>query len=105
MSWWKKQPIEQDNPEKLNWGPVNPDLFKDGACIHIMNCDLQDTQKRTRTINFALDKFKHFAEHLPNETKQIFTFDIRGQLLSSTDIQAMKEKVEQIPNINFEFEA
>jgi hypothetical protein len=71
------------NPYDLDWGSITPDGYNDAdkVALSVFNFDISSVEKIDRCIVFCVGKVLWLNKHLPKETTQKITLDLRGQPL------------------------
>ena len=79
----------------LDWGPVTPEAYNDETreAFHVLNVNCIGTENRDRVCRFVAGRILHFSKHLPPSPSQRIRFDLRGQHISNTILNQMRESL------------
>lgn len=76
-----KKSKQDNNPFKLDWGEVSPDLFSEekNETVYVLNFDFLSQESRELAMDFTVGKILWYQKHLPNNCAHIIDLDLRGQ--------------------------
>jgi len=80
---------------KLDWGAITIEGFSDEKkeALHVFNSDLSKKEKIDRVKKFAIGRVIWAHKHFPTGTNQRIVFDVRGQSLSSQELEEIKNSI------------
>lgn len=81
----------------MDWGNVTPEGFneKENEALHVFNFDLSKKENIDNAILFTLGKMLRSKEDLPEDCKQTFTFDVRGQKIPDGGLDYLVTEIEK----------
>jgi hypothetical protein len=81
--------------EELDWGPATPEGYNEATreALHVLNVNFIGEANRNRVMKFACARVVHFNRHLPLGSSQKVFFDLRGQLVSSKNLELARQTI------------
>lgn len=81
----------------LDWGTATPEAYDDvnKEAVHVLNVHFIGEVSRNRVLKFACARVLHFHKHLPKGSSQRVRFDLRGQRVSSKNLELARQTIVQ----------
>jgi hypothetical protein len=71
------------DPAAWDWGSVTVDIYSADrrTAIHVISAALAHRDLAIKVIRYCRGRYRWCLKHLPKGTRQVFLFDVRGQLI------------------------
>lgn len=85
--------------KRLNseWGNITPEGYDDAIreALHVLNVNFIGEANRNRVVKFTCARVVHFHKHLPEGSSQRVRFDLRGQAVTSKNLDLARQSILQ----------
>jgi len=81
--------------DELDWGPTTVEFYDEANkdALHVFNVHLIGPESKARVLKFVCARVRHVTRHLPVDTSQRITIDIRGQAPNDQAIELLRTSI------------